>query len=250
MDGDYSQAVSRESLERELNRMRTVADGLSSGVFGPRSLTRQIDRKSAIFLGAGRAPLLQLSIPLICLRLPQKSPLFCDVYLAEPKSFCNGIVYGQFAVQNSIEATAINAVMLRKSGLTPFTFDCGSQQANNIFLVKHKHAAVQMRFFALHDGAPAEGSRNSEHRSMAKLFTVACEPPAAQAAYIEPFMKPTCAGCEEQRSREAVSLERRLFRLVASRGRETARIQLASEDVDHYQNLIGRPQHRYQLAKR
>jgi hypothetical protein len=196
MDGDYSQAVSRESLERELNRVRTVADGLSSGVFGPRSLTWQIDRESTIFLGAGRALLLQLSIPLICLRLPQKSPLFCDVYLAEPKSFCNGIVYGQFAVQNSIEATAINAVMLRKSGLTPFTFDCGSQQANNIFLVKHKHAAVQMRFFALHEWRPSRRFAQVGTPFNGQTFDCGvCAPPPAQATYIEPFMKPTCAGC-------------------------------------------------------
>jgi hypothetical protein len=30
----------------------------------------------------------------------------------------------------------MDAVALRKSGLTSFTFDCGSQQANNVILVK------------------------------------------------------------------------------------------------------------------
>ena len=94
MDGDYSQAVSRESLERELNRVRTVADGLSSGVFGPRSLTRQIDRESTIFLGAGRALLLQLSIPLICLRLRKKVRYSATYTLRSLRAFAMGSYTG------------------------------------------------------------------------------------------------------------------------------------------------------------
>jgi hypothetical protein len=46
---DYSQVVSPESLERELKWMRAAAAGTTQGVFGPRSLTWQIDRGSAIF---------------------------------------------------------------------------------------------------------------------------------------------------------------------------------------------------------
>ena len=63
-DHDYSQVVSPESLERELKRVRAAAAGAAQGVFGPRSLTWQIDRESAIFFGAGRALLLQLGQPL------------------------------------------------------------------------------------------------------------------------------------------------------------------------------------------
>jgi uncharacterized protein (DUF2236 family) len=62
-DHDYSQVVSPESLERELKRVRAAAAGAAQGVFGPRSLTWQIDRESAIFFGAGRALLLQLGHP-------------------------------------------------------------------------------------------------------------------------------------------------------------------------------------------
>ena len=62
-DHDYSQVVSPESLERELTRVRAAAAGGVQGVFGPRSLTWQIDRESAIFFGAGRALLLQLAHP-------------------------------------------------------------------------------------------------------------------------------------------------------------------------------------------
>ena len=52
---DYSELVNAESLERELQRVRVAAAGDAQGVFGPRSLTWQIDRESAIFFGAGRA---------------------------------------------------------------------------------------------------------------------------------------------------------------------------------------------------
>jgi hypothetical protein len=68
-------------------------------------------------------------------RFPPRRP-FGDVHPAEPESFCNGTPHGSFAVQNHIYENAINAVALRKSGLTSFTFNCGSQQANNVILVK------------------------------------------------------------------------------------------------------------------
>ena len=63
-ESEYSQAVSVESLERELQRVRASTSEAAEGVFGPRSLTWQIDRESAIFFGAGRALLLQLAGPL------------------------------------------------------------------------------------------------------------------------------------------------------------------------------------------
>src|SRR6516225_9081432 len=67
-DHDYSQVVSPESLERELTRVRAAAAGGVQGVFGPRSLTWQIDRESAIFFGTGRALLLQLAHPWVAPR--------------------------------------------------------------------------------------------------------------------------------------------------------------------------------------
>jgi hypothetical protein len=44
--------------------------------------------------------------------------LFGDAHLAKPKSLCNGITHGSFAVQNHIDENAIKAVALCKSGLT------------------------------------------------------------------------------------------------------------------------------------
>jgi uncharacterized protein (DUF2236 family) len=75
---DYSQVVSTESLECELERVRAAAAGPLSGMFGPRSVTWQIDRESAIFLGAGRALLLQLAHPWVAAAIEQHSDTFAD----------------------------------------------------------------------------------------------------------------------------------------------------------------------------
>jgi len=77
-ESDYSEVVSAESLERQLKLVRIAAVGLLSGVFGPRSVTWQIDRESAIFLGAGRALLLQLAHPWVAAAIDQHSNVFAD----------------------------------------------------------------------------------------------------------------------------------------------------------------------------
>ena len=58
---DPLEIVSAESLERELSLVRAVAAGPLAGIFGPQSVTWQVDREAAIFLGAARALLLQLA---------------------------------------------------------------------------------------------------------------------------------------------------------------------------------------------
>ncbi len=50
-ESDYSQVVSVESLESELSQVRAAAAGSLSGVFGPRSMTWQVNRESAFFSG-------------------------------------------------------------------------------------------------------------------------------------------------------------------------------------------------------
>jgi uncharacterized protein (DUF2236 family) len=65
--------VSMESLERELNLVRGAAAGSLAGVFGPRSITWQVNREAATFLGAGRALLLQLAHPWVAAAVEQHS---------------------------------------------------------------------------------------------------------------------------------------------------------------------------------
>ena len=75
---DKVQVVSADSLERELNRVRAAAAGSLPGIFGPRSVTWQVDREAAIFLGAGRALLLQLAHPWVAAAIEQHSNTFAD----------------------------------------------------------------------------------------------------------------------------------------------------------------------------
>jgi uncharacterized protein (DUF2236 family) len=73
---DTFEIVSTEDLERELDRVREAAGGSLSGIFGPQSVTWQVHREAAIFLGAGRALLLQLAHPWIAAAIEQHSDTF------------------------------------------------------------------------------------------------------------------------------------------------------------------------------
>jgi uncharacterized protein (DUF2236 family) len=66
-------AVSCEELEHQLEIVQALACGTSEGVFGPASLMWRIDREAAIFLGGGRALLLQLAHPWVAAAIAEHS---------------------------------------------------------------------------------------------------------------------------------------------------------------------------------
>ena len=72
------QIVTNEALERELSLVRASAVSSRSGIFGPQSAIWRIDREAAIFLGAGRALLLQLAHPWVAAAVEQHSQTFAD----------------------------------------------------------------------------------------------------------------------------------------------------------------------------
>ncbi len=72
------QIVTAKSLEDELNLVRASAISSRSGIFGPQSAIWRIDREAAIFLGAGRALLLQLAHPWVAAAIEQQSHTFTD----------------------------------------------------------------------------------------------------------------------------------------------------------------------------
>jgi uncharacterized protein (DUF2236 family) len=75
---DAIEIVGSEDLERELKLVRAAAAGSLAGIFGPRSVTWRVDREAAIFLGAGRALLLQLAHPWVAAAIEQHSDTFAD----------------------------------------------------------------------------------------------------------------------------------------------------------------------------
>jgi hypothetical protein len=88
--------LSEDDFESSLDAVREAAAGPIEGVFGPASVTWRVDREAAVFLGAGRALLLQLAHPgslppspsipgLLLIRLPgstKRSTLFSRWCLA------------------------------------------------------------------------------------------------------------------------------------------------------------------------
>src|SRR6266568_3100914 len=70
--------ISDQDLERELRSVRAAAAGPAAGIFGPDSLTWRVDREAVIFLGAGRALLLQLAHPWVAAAISEHSKTFAD----------------------------------------------------------------------------------------------------------------------------------------------------------------------------
>jgi uncharacterized protein (DUF2236 family) len=70
--------VGEADFERELELVRVSAAGAVAGVFGPRSVCWRVDREAAIFLGAGRALLLQLAHPAVAAAIAEHSMTFAD----------------------------------------------------------------------------------------------------------------------------------------------------------------------------
>src|SRR5262249_59278227 len=75
---DPLEIVGTKALEQELNLVRSAAAGSLAGMFGPRSMTWRVNREAAIFLGAGRALLLQLAHPWIAAAIEQHSDTFAN----------------------------------------------------------------------------------------------------------------------------------------------------------------------------
>ncbi|WJR75909.1 oxygenase MpaB family protein [Bradyrhizobium sp. NP1] len=70
--------VSESDLEAALDFVRTRATVSVEGIFGPASMTWRIDREAVIFLGAGRALLLQLAHPWVAAAVAEHSRTFAD----------------------------------------------------------------------------------------------------------------------------------------------------------------------------
>jgi uncharacterized protein (DUF2236 family) len=68
-----SAVVTEADLERELVMVRSVAARESAGIFGPGSVSWRLDREAAVFLGAGRALLLQLAHPWVAAAIAEHS---------------------------------------------------------------------------------------------------------------------------------------------------------------------------------
>ena len=70
-----SSTVARDDLELHIAAAQARVKHPVAGIFGPDSVTWRINREAALFLGAGRAALLQLAHPWVAVALDQHSSL-------------------------------------------------------------------------------------------------------------------------------------------------------------------------------
>src|SRR3954464_2912101 len=75
---DTPALVGAADLERSLEWVRGHAAGSTAGVFGPASAIWQVDREALVFLGAGRALLLQLAHPWVATAIAEHSSALHD----------------------------------------------------------------------------------------------------------------------------------------------------------------------------
>src|SRR5262249_13323356 len=144
---DPLEIVGTESLERELTLVRGAAAGSLAGVFGPRSITWQVDREAAIFLGAGRALLLQLAHPWVAAAVEQHSNTFANPIGRFHRTFSTVFTMVFGTLGQSCEAArrlhhrhaSITATLQSAAGLFPA---CSFYCANEVSALRWVHATL------------------------------------------------------------------------------------------------------------
>jgi uncharacterized protein (DUF2236 family) len=70
--------IGSDEIALQLEKLRKVVREPSAGFFGPTSMTWQVSRESVLFLGAGRALLLQLAHPWVANAIAEHSQTLVD----------------------------------------------------------------------------------------------------------------------------------------------------------------------------
>jgi hypothetical protein len=66
------------------------------------------------------------------------SSQFGSVNFLKPESLHHIGTYGSLTRQDLVEMSAFEAMTPRKGHLTPLAFNCGSQQLNNLIIIKYE----------------------------------------------------------------------------------------------------------------
>jgi len=169
--------VSEAGLERELAIVGSAASDNSAGVFGPGSMMWHIDKEAAIFLGAGRALLLQLAHPWIAAAIAQHSRTFTDPMGRFHRTF-NLVFTIVFGTTGQAQAAA-QRLHHRHAGITGALtetagpFMAGSAyQANDVAALRWVHATLIESAIVAHELVYATLSVEDRERywAEARLF--------------------------------------------------------------------------------
>lgn len=98
-----------KALERELNLVRASAVNSRSGIFGAQSAIWHVESEAAIFLGAGRALLLQLAHLWVAAAIEEHSNTFTDPIgrFHRTLGIVFNMVFGSFEDSLAVARTAV-----------------------------------------------------------------------------------------------------------------------------------------------
>jgi uncharacterized protein (DUF2236 family) len=187
-------------FEQSLRLVCTNAAGANAGVFGPESQIWQVDREAVVFLGAGRALLMQLAHPWVATAIAQHSTALDDPIgrFHRTLEIVFTLVFG--SLDQALSAS--RRLHLRHgavSGLLPETigpFPAGSRyEANEISALRWVHATLVDTALTVYElvlaplGAEARERYYVECRRLGLLFGISIEEQPSDwtgfAAYIQ-----------------------------------------------------------------
>jgi len=148
--------VVEKDLEAALGQVRAHAAGPVAGVFGPDTLTWRIDREAVIFLGAGRALLLQLAHPWVAAAIAEHSKTLADPIGRFHRTFdiVFAMVFGSLdrALSSSRQLHRRHGMIVGEMPETVGPFAAGSRYcANDIPSLRWVHATLVESALMAHD---------------------------------------------------------------------------------------------------
>jgi uncharacterized protein (DUF2236 family) len=169
--------LSEDDLESSLDTVREAAAGPVEGIFGPASLSWRVDREAAVFLGAGRALLLQLAHPWVAAGIAEHSRTLADPIGRFHQTF-NTVFTMVFGTLDQALAAArrLHRRHAAVTGILPWTagrFEGGSvYRANEVSALRWVHATLVESALLTHDLVlPAlTGSEREQYWTEARLF--------------------------------------------------------------------------------
>jgi uncharacterized protein (DUF2236 family) len=147
-----------------------------NGFFGPGSITWQVNRESAVFLGAGRAALLQLAHPWVAAALAQHSNLMHDAIDRFHSTF--RVIYTMLFGSRAQASEASKQLYQRHTGIRGELPQGQHYQANEIAALRWVYAtlvesAINAYEFVLPPLLPEEREQYyAESKRMAALFGI------------------------------------------------------------------------------
>lgn len=148
--------LSASEFEDSLDLVRAGAAGVREGVFGPGSMTWRVDREAAVFLGAGRALLLQLAHPWVASAVADQSRVFADPVGRFHRTFgvTFTMVFGSLEQALSVARRlyqrhqAVRGVLPQSAG--PFAAG-SSYHANEVAALRWVHATLVETALVAHE---------------------------------------------------------------------------------------------------